>query len=285
MDKTKERLSSGIRKMICSSMEGTPFRNGRSIQNSMHEEIEFLFVIEGSSRFMLNHKFFALEPGDMVVIDSWDPHALRYPKTDHDLLHLWLHLWKDDFLGDFLQIRDHGEFSFFYPTVHLSYDISDLIRRRCKMAREHDGLMTESSVNRYLRSPLNLVLDDLLIDIENKPPQRTKENIKKLIDSVKQYINSTHGCHCSLSDLEKYSGYNKFYLSHLFKEETGVSIGEYVNETRIKYTVEAEQHGMRHADIAREIGYSSHSAFCQWLSRHKNKISELKQQKKRTITP
>ncbi|MBR4665676.1 MAG: cupin domain-containing protein, partial [Lentisphaeria bacterium] len=74
MDKTKELLSSGIRKMICASMEGTSW-TGRSIQNSMHEEIEFLFVIDGNSRFMLNHKSFALEPGDMVVIDSWDSHA------------------------------------------------------------------------------------------------------------------------------------------------------------------------------------------------------------------
>ena len=278
MDKTQERLSSGIRKMICASMEGTPW-NGHSIQNSMHEEIEFLFVIDGNSRFMLNHKSFALEPGDMVVIDSWDPHALRYPKTDHDLFHLWLHLWKDDFLGDFLHIQDHGEFSFFYPTIHLSYDISDLIRRRCKMAREQDGIMTESSVNRYLRGPLDLVLDDLLIDIGNKPREGTKDSCKKIIDSVKQYINSAHGSHCSLSALEKYSGYSKFYLSHLFKAETGFSIGEYVNEVRIKYTVEAELHGIRHGSIANEIGFSSHSAFCQWLSRHKNKISELKRQK------
>ena len=65
----------------------------------------------------------------------------------------------------------------------------------------------------------------------------------------------------------------------MFKAETGYSIGEYVNEVRIKYTVEAELHGIRHADIANEIGFSSHSAFCQWLNRHKNKISELKQQK------
>ena len=216
----------------------------------------------------------------MVVIDSWESHALRYSLADHDLLHLWLHLWKDDFLGDFLQIRDHGDFSFFHPTIHLSYDISDLIRRRCKMAREQDGFMTESAVKRYLRRPLDLVLDELLINIESKPREKTRDCIKQMIDSVKQYINSTHGCHCSLTALEKYSGYNKFYLSHLFKEETGLSIGEYVNETRIKYTVEAELHGMSHADIAREIGYSSHSAFCQWRGRHKNKINELKQQKK-----
>ena len=246
--------------------------------NSMHKEIEFLFVMRGHSQFMLNHQLFPLGPGDMVIIDSWDPHALRYSPTDHDLLHLWLHLWKDDFIADFLQIHEHGEFTFFYPTMHLPYDISNLIRRRCKTAREHGSGMTEHSVNRYMRQPLNLVLDDLLVDIENKTPETAKDGKIKIADSVKQFINSTHGSHCSLSALEKYTGYNKFYLAHLFKKETGSSIGEYVNETRIKYTVEAELHGIRHSNIANEIGFSSHSVFCQWLKRHKNKINELKQQ-------
>ena len=66
------------------------------------------------------------------------------------------------------------------------------------MAREQEGIMTVSSVNRYLRGPLDLVLDDLLIDIENKRQEGTKDRNKKIIDSVKQYINSAHGSHCSL---------------------------------------------------------------------------------------
>ena len=37
--------------------------------------------------------------------------------------------------------------------------------------------------------PLDLVLDDLLIDIGNKPPEETEDSSRKIIDSVKHYFN------------------------------------------------------------------------------------------------
>jgi len=36
---------------------------------------------------------------------------------------------------------------------------------------------------------LDLVLDDLLIDIGNKPPEETEDSSRKIIDSVKHYFN------------------------------------------------------------------------------------------------
>ena len=84
-------------------------------------------------------------------------------------------------------------------------------------------------------------------------------------------------------EIEKYTGYNKFYFSHLFKVKTNSTIGEYVNHVRIRYTAEADVYGMKHKDIATAIGFSSISAYCQWKRKYKNKIEELKEQIKREL--
>ena len=92
---------------------------------------------------------------------------------------------------------------------------------------------------------------------------------------MKQYIQAAHGAHCSLDEIEQYTGYNKFYFSHLFKVKTNLTIGEYINDVRLRYTAEAETYGIKQKDIASVIGFSSISAFYQWKKRYKNKINEL----------
>ena len=272
----KEMLSAGIKKMYCASMPGKPARDCGPIQISVHNMIEFLFVIHGRSRFLLNQKLFSIEAGDLLIIDSWDPHALGYFPDDHDLIHLWVHLCLHNCYVTFGQIKQPGDaVPILYP-FSLAYDITDFVRRRCKMAREPDGFMTESSVERYLRTPLNMLLDEVLISLKKDPADGAGGAGINIIESIKSYIQSTNGCQCSLSQLEKYTGYSKYYISHLFKSETGISIGEYVNEIRIKYTAEAELYGEKHRDIAQEIGFSSNSVFCQWLRRYKDRIDEVK---------
>ena len=59
------------------------------------------------------------------------------------------------------------------------------------------------------------------------------EKIHPLIENIKSYINSNIESEITLSHIAEVFHYNKTYLGRLFKEETGKTFIEYINEKRL----------------------------------------------------
>ena len=279
MFEIKKMLSSGIQNFICSSMPGKTVKGSNPVQLSKHEELEFFFVIRGKSRFQIEDKLFETRPGDMCVIEPWATHAYGFSASDHDLFQLWLHLGKDWLYSNFVQVEKKGYFKNVMKPIFFPYAFADLLQKRWHLVKAQ-GIITAESLNKYLRTPLTYILEEVLLKLEERQEESANGNID-IIRSIKKYILNRQGCECSLEKLEAFTGYSKFYISHLFKEKTGSTIGKYVNTIRIKYTAEAEIHGIPYKEIAKQLGFSSIQAFSPWHKKHKKKINELIEWKKR----
>ena len=270
----QKMLSSGIRNFLCRSMPGKKVKSGGAVQLSKHESLEFFFVIRGESRFQIEDKLFDVRPGDMCVIEPWTIHSYGFGADDHDLLQLWLHLDRDRLRIQFIQVEERGRFKIFMTPMVLSYAMTDMLRKRWHLAKSR-GAITPESLNKYLRIPLTLILEDVLIELEQKAEKSGSSNTD-VVESIKQYIMDRQGCDCSLEHLEEFTGYSKFYISHLFKEKTGLTIGNFINNIRVEYTAEAELHGMQYKEIANQLGFSSIQAFSPWNKKHRREIAEFK---------
>ena len=270
----RKMLSGGIRNFICGSMPGKKVESGGSVQLSKHEALEFFFVIRGESRFQIENKVFDTRPGDMCVIEPWAVHSYGFRADDHDLLQLWLHLDRDRLRIHFIQVEEQGRFKVFMTPMALSYAMTDMLRKRWHLAKSK-GPITQDSLNKYLRSPLTLILEEVLLELEQKIEKKGESSID-IVESIKQYIMSRQGCGCSLEHLEEFTGYSKFYISHLFKEKTGLTIGKFISSIRVEYAAEAELHGMPYKEIANLLGFSSIQAFSPWRKKHRREIDEFK---------
>ena len=274
MTEIKEMLSSGIRNFICRSMPGKTVRSGESVPLSKHESLEFFFVIRGESRFQIEDKVFDTRPGDMCVIEPWDTHASGFYSDDRDLVQLWLHLDRDQLRVHFIQVENQGRFKMFMSPMVFPYSISAMLRNRWRLAKEN-GDITPDSLNQYLRTPLTFIMEEILFKLDRRLKKSENINIS-IVESVKQYIINKQGAQCSLDSLEEFTGYSKFYISHLFKKETGFPIGKYINDIRVKYTAEAVLYGIPYKEIACQLGFSSVQAFSPWNKKNKKQIAELK---------
>lgn len=66
----------------------------------------------------------------------------------------------------------------------------------------------------------------------------------------------------SLASVASEFAITEFYLSHLFKEKTGVNFSKYLEKLRMKYAqILLSEKQYKVADAAREAGYGSHQAF------------------------
>lgn len=91
-------------------------------------------------------------------------------------------------------------------------------------------------------------------------------NIKNvdIIRKTREFIRTNYKKKIKLVDISKAIYLSPYYLSHIFKRETGVTLMEYLAKVRIeeaKYLLENTQ--LNTTRIAFEVGYSDQSYFCK----------------------
>ena len=91
---------------------------------------------------------------------------------------------------------------------------------------------------------------------------RVNPSFSKAVQSCCDYIQLHSTEPLSIDVLAKRLGYAKYYLSALFKKETGCSVGDYIKIARIERAkVLLKNTDLNVEDIWAEIGFSSRSVF------------------------
>jgi AraC-like DNA-binding protein len=90
---------------------------------------------------------------------------------------------------------------------------------------------------------------------------RNNSSVKNsIIDYSIQYLEENYNCNIKLDELANKLGYNKYYILHLFKEKTGISLHQYIIQLRIKET-KRKNRNRNLLDIALENGFFDQSHF------------------------
>ena len=108
---------------------------------------------------------------------------------------------------------------------------------------------------------------------------------KDVLKEIKAYIDANYQQKLSLSSLEQLFGYSKYYLSHLFKEETKKTIFEYVLFVRCRNARELILNANYSvAKAAYQSGFSNLSYFSKVYFRTFGVLpsADLKKQKQET---
>lgn len=98
-------------------------------------------------------------------------------------------------------------------------------------------------------------IDDIILIIEESKNFNIKNNNIKI---VLEYINQNYNKELSLTELAEYVGLNRSYLSRLFKEETGMSLINYINKFRIdKAIIYLKESNLKNYEISELVGYQN----------------------------
>lgn len=112
--------------------------------------------------------------------------------------------------------------------------------------------------------------EELLVDIisllEKAPPRdKSKQHI---IERAQKYIEANLRENVSLSSIAEHMNISKYYLGHLFKSITGITITEFRNELRLTVAKNRLIYSQKSIDeIAEEIGFSSTAYFTEIFTR------------------
>lgn len=232
--------------------------NWFNIQHS-HYFCEILYVAGGAGEAILEGKKFRLAPGDLVVVN---PGTLHEERSDA----------KAPLRLIFLAIRDFAVPGL--PAGCLSqekYRVLSCGEYRYKMDIYLRELLQETSsqiefyqeISQGLVSAL-LVLVMRLIRINPEDEAALSQECQK----IKEYLDQNFTSPITLDSLSETVYISKHYLSHLFKEQTGVSPIKYLTSKRMEKACELlSETELPVSEVSKAVGYENPLYFSQVFKR------------------
>ena len=232
--------------------------NWFNIQHS-HDFCEILYVAGGAGEAILEGKKFRLAPGDLVVVN---PGTLHEERSDA----------KAPLRLIFLAIRDFAVPGL--PAGCLSqekYRVLSWGEYRYKMDIYFRELLQETSsqiefyleISQGLVSAL-LVLVMRLIRINPEDEAALSQECQK----IKEYLDQNFTSPITLDSLSETVYISKHYLSHLFKEQTGVSPIKYLTSKRMEKACELlSETELPVSEVSKAVGYENPLYFSQVFKR------------------
>lgn len=248
-------------------------------KNHSHDEIELIQVVNGNGFVLKNDRTYELKSGYLYVIDARKTHIV-YPQSENceDYIRNKIIIGADSFveffsdigLGDAIDniLNSDPIYTLNTPEIDSIYkEVTELCgtKRKEMIAKAHAGIIE--------------LIYRINSSLSSKPLAEEKSTLQKMLD----VINKTDGV-ISLEQISKTIYMNKHYLSHLFKEKTGITLNEYLSNKvyeRICNLLEGTSYSTER--IALLCGFSSASSLTRFF-KNKSGITPTKYRKERLIS-
>ncbi len=232
---------------------------GRSHSHPMRE---IFFQLQGEVRYMLDGNYYRIKAGDAVFIDSRQEHGIYFFSEERNVRQLWIWLERKEIRTVVISLDDRGEIGYdFFYTGGVSPVLQAL---QSNWDAVSSGEIRSPLWQKYtLQASLELLLCDVARSMMNEEFFQSYKQNENVIEFLKNYIDGNHGCNCSLARLEKLTGYSRYHLSHLYRDCCGKTIGNAVNEARMRYLVR-ENWSVGAKEVAEKLGFASVATFRRW---------------------
>lgn len=247
----------------------------------MHQYYEILYFVKGNAKYVIENKEFDIDEGDVFMTRPNELHTIIF--SSNSIYERHFVQFDDDFLKSLSPtVYERANNVFFTNKISRDtvkqYGIDKLFENisvcMSKKNAEWD-LLAKTYIAQMLVAICN---------IYNANEYTTSVSSKK-ITLIKQYLNSHFTDDFSLQKIADEMFMNKYYMCHIFKEEVGMTIKEYIEMLRFTYALRLHYEGKKLSDIALICGYSDYSLFYKNFTKHSNGLSPTEFFKKNNKTP
>lgn len=236
----------------------------RNVKPHKHGYFEFLFFLSGDVTTIIDGQSIHLQPGDVTIIP---PGVFHYSNIQNTKEYTRYTFWISEEFFDFLKhssavyawladyVRQNKTYVFHFDRLVFQELQNDLIRLLENRNREGFGSQAYS----------RLLCAGLILNISRAVhaqvhPEKPREG-QSLYDNLLGYIQTHLEEDLSLDNLAQRFFVSKYYISHLFKDNMGLSLHQYVIKKRLE---RIRVLLMQDADImtaCEEMGFKNYSSF------------------------
>jgi beta-xylosidase/AraC-like DNA-binding protein len=252
-------------------------QNAENEERHLHQEVELIYVLNGSVMLELVGDEFLLTKDSIILINTGKEHAWKvgeecllcriyidYPVFTKMLNRYFVSFWCNSLIS---QDREYDK---------LRTILNNLIREYCSLGGAESFRLLSCKYEL-----LDCLTRNFVIQNQNQWSGQTDERMNQVVE----YISSHYGETITLHDVSSRLYLSDSSFSRLFKKTMGVNFVEYVNNTRLHYAVENLLYSEKSiTTISEECGFSNPSAFNKLFKKkyHAAPTAYKKQHKQRS---
>lgn len=235
------------------------------VTDHTHDYYEFYFFLEGNVTISIEKEHHHLKPGDMVFIPPGIHHhvssvgeTLPYQRFVFWISQDYCQKLKE-LSKDYVYLIEHAQ-----NTHHFiyHYDVVAFNALSAKIFR----LIEEIHANRFGKAAkIELCVNDLMLHINRAVYEAEHPTARKdasgLYDGILQYIESHLDEDLSLDSLSKAFFVSKYHISHIFKDNFGISIHQYITKKRLSMCRDAILSNENITKIYLMYGFKDYTSF------------------------
>lgn len=237
----------------------------KTVKSHSHQYYEFYFLIDGNlSMTIKNHKY-VLNSCDVIIIPPKTKHHVNI--IDNDVPYKRIVLWlSENYINNLRATSD--DYLYVIDTVlsNKQYIYSLNIVEFNELRNKIFAIIEEQQAHRFGRTTqMILSINDLILNLNRiiYDHLNTPDTIEdfSLYEKILAYINTHIDENITLEDLANSFYVSKYYISHLFKDSTGISLHRYVSKKRLALCKSAIEEGIPPTKASAQYGFKDYSAF------------------------
>lgn len=240
-------------------------RHPSDVKSHAHRYYEFYFFLQGDMVLHIAEKEYVIQPGDVIVLPPDVHHYVTVinPETPYRRFVFWI---TREYCQQMMELSlDYG-----YLMQHVAvtgkyiyhYDVIGFQALQSKVFR----LIEELKSDRFGKAAkVNLCVNDLVLHLnrtiyEMEHPMTPKEN-RRLYENLIQYIEDHLDEDLSLEHLANEFYVSKYHIAHVFKDNIGLSIHQYITKKRLSICRDALLGQMEISEAYSRCGFKDYSSF------------------------
>ena len=236
----------------------------RSVGSHSHDYYELYFFEAGAVTMEIDGRGYPLKTGDVILIPPGVSH--RAVLTDPEKPYRRFVFWQSRPFLEALEARSpdcgyllrraesRGRYVYRFDPVAFN-----AIRTRLFT------LLDEIHADRFGKATaIDLIITDLLLFLARTVYEQEHQNKKDQLsryEAITQYVDQHLDELLSLDALAKHFYLSKYYLVHLFRENAGLSVHQYILKRRLAACCDAMLGGAAVGEVYRQWGFYDYSAF------------------------
>ncbi len=231
-----------------------------------HDTYELWYLFADKASAFIKDQSYSLTAGDLLIINKDIIHRLQVSISDQVATRNVIE-FKKEFLDKSINAETsenllscfQKNINFYRPTFNEKNFLENTF---------HKMILEQNKKEKNHRTYLRILLVEILLFLNRITDKASSQIIEypdethELISNITKYINKNYQQNINLKLLADNFSISRFYLCRIFKEITGFTFTEYLNNVRIKQSHEILKNtDIKVTQIAGKVGYNTISQF------------------------
>ncbi len=238
----------------------------------IHDTYEIFYAISGAKRFLIDNKYYDIQPGDLFVINQYESHYLdQIDSMELDRIVISIH---PDYLKKISTDTTDLDYCFSYRNDSFSHriELTKELQQRF-IFYTHKITNTTGYGSDIIE---NTAFMELMVMINSQFLSQCSSNSDKVttnkntndtyqynsqVADILEYINQNISNDLTIKSLAEHFFLSESYICRIFKAETGTTINKYLTARRISIAKSLLDVGLSVTEVCEKSGFHDYSNF------------------------